>query len=217
MMTPLRLLGIFAITSTLLSASTRGATVSTFAGNGTKGSAGDGGPATAADGAPCWLAIAPDGTIVYTDDGDARLTGNKRVRRVGTNGIVTTIAGTGVAGFTGDGGPARTAQIRSASGVAVDANGNVFIADAVSVRIRKVDPAGMITTYAGVGTAGAGGDGGPALQAQFNFPSGMATDSIGNLYVADARNLKVRKVSIPPGPARIWTAPVLSMRKSSMP
>jgi uncharacterized protein (TIGR03437 family) len=184
--------------------------ITTVAGTGRFSLSGDGGPATAADGAPCWLAIAPDGSIVYTDDGDGRLNGNKRVRRVGTNGIVTTIAGTGISGFTGDGGPARTAQIRSASGVAVDANGNVFIADAEAVRIRKVDPAGIITTYAGIGTAGTGGDGGPALRAQFNFPSGMTTDSVGNLYIADARNLKVRKISIPPGPALRTDTPAIT-------
>lgn len=184
--------------------------ITTVAGTGRVTMSGDGGPATAADGAPCWIALGPDGSLYYTDDGDARLNGYKRVRRVAPNGIVTTVAGTGIAGFTGDGGPATAAQMRSASGVAVDASGNIFIADAQSARIRKVEPNGVIRTYAGTGTAGAGGDGGPALSAQLNFPSGMTVDSVGNLYFADTRNFKIRKISIPPGPAVRTDNPVLT-------
>ena len=184
--------------------------ITTVAGTGRLTLSGDGGPATAADGAPCWIAIGPDGSLYYTDGGDARFGGNHRVRRVGSNGIVTTIAGTGVSGFTGDGGPARSAQFRSVSGVAVDAGGNVYIADALSARIRKVDPSGMITTYAGNGQAGAAGDGGPAVSAQLNFPTGMVVDSIGNVLFADTRNFKIRKISIPPGPAVRTDNPVLT-------
>ncbi|MFN0102495.1 MAG: IPT/TIG domain-containing protein [Bryobacteraceae bacterium] len=184
--------------------------ISTVAGTGRFSLSGDGGPATAADSLPCWIALGPDGSLYFSDDGDARLNGNKRVRRVAPNGIISTVAGTGVSGFTGDGGPATQAQLRSVSGVAVDAGGNIFISDAESVRIRKVDPSGKIITYAGNGTAGATGDGGVALSAQLNFPSGMAVDSVGNLYFTDTRNFKVRKISIPPAPAVRTDNPVLT-------
>lgn len=85
--------------------------ISTIAGTGRFSLSGDGGPATAADAYPCWLAVGPDGSIYFTDDGDARSNGNKRIRRVAPNGIISTVAGTGVAGFTGDGGPATAAQL----------------------------------------------------------------------------------------------------------
>jgi uncharacterized protein (TIGR03437 family) len=175
--------------------------ISTIAGTGRFSLSGDGGPATAADAYPCWLALGPDGSLYFTDDGDGRSNGNKRVRRVSPTGVISTVAGTGVVGFTGDGGPATAAQLRSASGVAVDGGGNIFIAESFGQRIRKVDPSGKITTYAGTGAAGAGGDGGPAVSAQLNFPYGLTVDSIGNLYVVDRSNLKVRKISIPPAPA----------------
>ncbi len=184
--------------------------ISTVAGTGRLALSGDGGPATAADGWPVWLAIGPDGSLYYTDDGDARLTGNKRVRRVAPNGIVTTMAGTGVAGYTGDGGPARQAQLRSASGIAVDSGGNIFIADAIGARIRRVDANGIITTYAGTGAAGTAGDGGAALQAQLNFPTGMTIDAAGNLLFADRNNLKIRRISPPPVPAIRPGNPVLT-------
>jgi len=184
--------------------------ITTIAGTGRFSLSGDGGPATAADAYPCWLAIGPDGSIYFTDDGDARSNGNKRIRKVAPNGIISTVAGTGVAGFTGDGGPATAAQLRSAAGVAVDAGGNIFIAESFGQRIRKVDPSGKITTYAGTGTAGAGGDGGPAISAQFNFPYGGAVDSAGNFYVVDRSNFKIRKISIPPAPAIRTDNPVLT-------
>ena len=104
--------------------------INTVAGTGKLSLSGDGVVAAATDALPFWLAVAADGTFYFTDDGDGRLNGYKRVRKVGTNGIVSTVAGTGstlVAGaFNGDGGPGPSAQLRSASGVAVDANGNVF-------------------------------------------------------------------------------------------
>jgi len=184
--------------------------ITTVAGTGRVSLSGDGGLATAADSYPCWLAIGPDNTLYFTDDYDARLSGNKRIRRVLANGTIVTVAGTGISGFNGDGGPATAAQIRSASGVAVDAAGNIFIADAEDARIRKVDPSGKITTYAGTGTAGVTGDGGPALAARLNFPSGMVVDSIGNLFVADVRNDKIRKISVPPAPAIRTANPVLT-------
>lgn len=170
-------------------------TITTIAGSGRLSLSGDGGPATAADGAPMWMAFGPDGSLYLTDDGDARFFGNSRVRRVAPNGTISTVAGTGVDGFSGDGGQARSAQFRSVGGVAVDSNGNIFISDPLNGRIRRVDPnTGIITTFAGTGTAGAGGDGGPAIQAQLNLPFGMTTDPQGNVYVADRNNLKIRRI-----------------------
>jgi len=183
--------------------------ITTVAGTGRLSQSGNGGPATSADSAPCWLALGPDGSIYFTDDGDARFFGYKRVRKV-TNGIITTVAGSGVAGFTGDGGQATAAQFRSASGVAVDSGGNVYIADAGTARIRKVDPSGIITTYAGTGISGAAGDGGPAVSAQLNFPFGMTADSAGNLFVADRNSLKIRRISPPPVPAIRTSNPALT-------
>jgi len=184
--------------------------ITTVAGTGRASLSGDGGLGTATDIYGFWIAVASDGTIYVTDDGDGRLGGYNRVRKIGTNAIVSTVAGTGVAGYSGDGGPASAAQLRSASGIAVDASGNIFIADATDSRIRKVSPDGIITTYAGSGVAGVTGDGGPPLQARFNFPSGMTTDAAGNLYVADTRNDKIRKVSTPPIPQVRTDSPVLT-------
>ena len=142
-------------------------TISTVAGTGRcQTQSGDGGFATSADSCPCWLALGPDGSIYFTDDGDGRLFAFARVRKVGTNGIITTVAGTGVSGFSGDGGPAASAQLRSTSGVAVDSTGNIYISDANGARIRKVDTGGIINSFAGTGVSGAGGDGGPAISAQ---------------------------------------------------
>ena len=186
-----------------------GGIITTVAGTGRLSLSGDGAAAAATDAFPGWIAVATDGTFYYTDDGDGRLNGYNRVRKV-VNGIISTVAGTGVAGYSGDGGPGPLAQLRSASGVAVDANGNVFIADATDVKIRKVTPSGTITTYAGSGLAGNTGDGGSALLARFNFPSGMTTDAFGNLYVADVFNDKIRKIAPPPVPQVRTDNPVLT-------
>ena len=184
--------------------------ITTVGGTGRVSASGDGGLATATDIYAYWMAVARDGTIYVGDDGDGRLNGYKRVRRIATNGMISTVAGTGVSAYSGDGGPAVAAQLKSVSGVALDANGNIYIADAEDVKIRKVAPNGIITTYAGNGLAGVTGDGGPALQARFNFPSGMTTDANGNLYIADTRNDKIRKVSPPPVPQVRTESPVLT-------
>jgi serine/threonine-protein kinase len=173
--------------------------ISTVAGTGRTSQSGDGGLAAGSDIIAGWLAVAADGTIYFTDDGGTTLPGYKRVRKI-SNGIVTTVAGTGVSAYSGDGGPATAAQLRSASGVAVDRNGNIFIADSRDSRIRKVTPAGVISTYAGTGTAGNTGDGGPALQARLNAPSGMVTDDAGNLYFIEINNDRIRRVAAPPIP-----------------
>jgi uncharacterized protein (TIGR03437 family) len=161
---------------------------------------GDGSPALTTDMCPGWIALGPDGSIYFTDDGDLRAFGFSRVRKVGTDGKVTTVAGTGTNGFNGDGGPGPNAQLRSATGVAVDAQGNVYIADYSDGRIRRVETTGIINTFAGTGTSGSSGDGGPALKAQLNGPTGMFFDGSGNLYVADRVNHKIRQISPPPLP-----------------
>ena len=186
-------------------------TINTVAGSGKCSAAsGDGGPATSADSCPGWLAFGPDQSLYFTDDGDLRFFGHARVRKVATNGVISTVAGTGVSGFTGDGGPATAAQMRGVSGLAVDVAGNIYISDGLDSRIRKVDAGGMITTYAGTGGGGSAGDGGPALKAQINQPVGMALDSEGNLYFADRLNHKVRKIGLPPVPAIRTTAPAVT-------
>jgi hypothetical protein len=118
------------------------------------------------------------------------------VRKVGTNGIITTVAGNGeeVGGFSGDGGPATSAQLSGGS-VAVDAAGNFFIADYSNNRIRKVTPAGTMSTIAGTGTRGFSGDGGPATSAQLSSPPGVAVDAAGNLFILDPANNRIRKVT----------------------
>ena len=184
--------------------------ITTVAGTGKVTQSGDGGPATSADSYPGWLALGPDGTIYFTDDGSAGSQGYKRVRKVAPNGVISTVAGTGVSGFTGDGGPATAAQLRSAEGVAIDSGGNLFISEGFGERIRKVDPSGTITTYAGTGAAGSTGDGGPAIKAQLNFPTGLAEDASGNLLVADTSNVKIRKISPPALPAIRTANPVLT-------
>jgi hypothetical protein len=120
---------------------------------------------------------------------------------------ITTIAGTGTAGFSGDGGPATSAQLRSPYGVAVDGQENVYIAEYASHRVRKVSPGGTITTFAGTGTGGFSGDGGPATAAQVYAPYGLAVDGQGNVYIADSRNYRVRKVV----KASVAAAPTLTL------
>ena len=172
-------------------------TITTIAGSGRTGLnnggfGGDGGPATAARlREPHGVAVDGAGNLYIAD------TGNHRIRKVDTSGVITTIAGSG-GGFNGDGGPAIDAQLYSPHGVAVDGAGNLYIADFRNNRVRKVDSTGTITTIAGTGPSGYlgiyGGDGGPAVDAQLYFPSDVALDGAGNLYIADVRNDRIRKV-----------------------
>ena len=120
--------------------------------------------------------------------------GRPRILRVAPSGMITMIAGTGSSGFSGDGGPANRAQLAAPSDVAVDAAGNLFIADENNHRIRRVDSSGIITTIAGTGVRGYSGDGGPAIQAQLARPRGLAVDAASNLYIADHGNHRIRKV-----------------------
>ena len=162
--------------------------ITTVAGNGTPGFSGDNGPATSAQlSFPAGIAVDPAGTL-YIADG-----GNYRIRKV-SGGVITTVAGNGIYGDSGDNGPATSAQLKGPVSVAVDAAGNLYIVDSYSCRIRKVSN-GVITTLAGNGTQGFSGDNGPASGAQLYFPEGVAVDAAANLYIADYYNHRIRKVS----------------------
>ena len=170
--------------------------ITTVAGTGTSGNSGDGGPATAARlNLPYDVAVDGAGNLYIAEQG------NRRVRKVDTAGMITAFAGTGANGSSGDGGPATEAQLREPLGVAVDGAGNVYIADQPGRRVRKVDTAGVITTFAGTGVPGDSGDGGPPEEAQFRQPTDVAVDSAGNVYIVDQTADRVRKVTIPPPPA----------------
>jgi len=159
------------------------------AGNGVAGYAGDSGPATAAE-----LNLPANVAVDGSDDIFVADSGNQRIRKIDRGGMITTIAGTGSAGYSGDGGPARSARLFVPGWVAVDNNGNLYIADTYNNRIRKVDTNGTITTVAGTGAAGYSGDSGPAASALLNGPACVAVDKAGNLYVTDGRNSRIRKV-----------------------
>ncbi len=157
---------------------------------GTAGSAGDDGPATEAQ------LNAPFGVAVTADEGF--LIGdmvNNVVRKVSAGGVITRAAGTGTAGSGGDGGPATDAQLNAPFGVAVTADGGFLVADSGNNMVRKVSAGGVITRAAGTGTAGSGGDGGPATDAQLNAPAGVAVTADGGFLIADQNNSLVRKVS----------------------
>ena len=164
-------------------------TITTIAGTGELGFSGDGGPAVEAElYYPYGVAVDSAGNVYIADSG------NQRIRKVDSTGTITTIAGTGRSGFSGDGGPAVEAELRSPVGVAVDSAGNVYIADVRDRRIRKVDSTGTITTIAGTGEFGFSGDGGPAVAAELRSPDGVAVDSAGNVYIADSRTQRIRKI-----------------------
>jgi sugar lactone lactonase YvrE len=168
-------------------------TISTVAGNGTAGYSGDGSAAVAAElYNPTGIAFDGGGNMFIADES------NNVIRKVdASTQIITTIAGTGVAGYSGDGGPGTTAELNQPAHVVFDRTVNLYITDSNNERIRKVDAlTDEITTVAGNGTTGFSGDGGPATSAQFNFPDGVALDSNGNLYVGDAYNNRIREVTI---------------------
>jgi trimeric autotransporter adhesin len=152
---------------------------------------GDGGPATSAELLdPTAVAVDGQGNVYIAD------TGNERVRKVTPAGTITTIAGAGRfqhPGYSGDGGPATSALLNTPNGVAVDKKGNLYITDQRNNRVRKVNPKGTITTFAGTGKGGFSGDGGPATRAKLSWPSGIAVDGQGNVYISD--NNRIRKVS----------------------
>jgi hypothetical protein len=160
--------------------------ITTVAGNGTRGFRGDGGPAIAAMlDTPAGIAVDDAGHLFIAD------TGNHRVRQVElSTGLISTVAGTSHAGYSGDGGAAIAAELNTPSRVAVAAGGHLFIADALNYRVREVDlSTGVITTIAGTGTVGYGGDGGPAAAAGLQ-PGGLALDAAGNLFVGDGHRVR---------------------------
>ncbi|CAM5322219.1 NHL domain-containing protein [Streptomyces abikoensis] len=165
-------------------------TISTVAGTGTGGFGGDGGLALDAQlKYPHGVAVDSTGAVYISE------WGNYRVRKVATDGTISTVAGTGTGGFGADGGRADSAQLNHPQGVAVDAAGNLYIADCDNQRVRKVTADGTISTIAGTGVAGFGGDGGPAASAKLYNPMGMVVDGTGALYIADSDNHRVRKVA----------------------
>lgn len=184
-LTLLILVGIPAV----VAAATPGS-ISTVAGTGTAGFSGDGGPATAAQiSGPRGISPTADGGYLFADQN------NHRIRKVSPTGTITTVAGNGSLGFSGDGGPATAAQLSNPTDVAATADGGFLIADQTNLRIRMVSPAGIISTVAGTGAAGTSGDTGPATSAKFILPSGVAPTADGGFLVADDSGNNVRKVS----------------------
>lgn len=166
----------------------QGGVITTVAGTGAEAWTGDGGPGTAAGlHWPTALELDADGSLFIAD------TFNHAVRRLAPDGTITTVAGSGVAGAEGDGGPATAARLHEPFGVAVDADGTLFIADRGNFKVRKVGPDGVIETIAGRGVEGAGGDDGPAREASFGYLARVALDEDG-LLVADQSNAKVRRL-----------------------
>lgn len=164
-------------------------TISLAAGNGTAGYSGDGGFATSAQlYVPTAVAVDAGGNLYIADSG------NKRIRKVGANGVISTVAGNGTQGYSGDGGAATAAELSAPVGMAVDAGGNLYFADLNNCRVRKVDTTGKIGTVAGDGSCSDSGDGGPATSAGVTAPSGVAMDATGNLYIAELGGARIRKV-----------------------
>ncbi len=168
--------------------------ITTLAGSDLEGYQGDGGEAIdALLDTPVGIAVDSAGNVYFSDSE------NHVIRKIATNGIITTIAGdgapTGSTNPLGDGGPATHASLFYPKGITLDQQGNLYIADYTNQRIRKVLPNGIIQTIAGVGLAGSYGDGGYANQAESNFPTGVAVDNAGNVYIADSANYVVRELN----------------------
>jgi hypothetical protein len=162
--------------------------ITTVAGTGVYGSTGDGGPAIEAQIAgPSFVTVSPDGGIYLSDD--------NRIRRIDNDGVITTVAGTGVSGYSGDGGLATQARVWGPGNIALAPDGSFYFADTLNNRIRRVGTDGMITTVAGTGSSGFNGDGIRATQAWLKYPSCVALSPAGSLYIADNLNYRVRKVT----------------------
>ena len=167
--------------------------ITTVAGNGTQGYSGDGGAATSAElSGPFAVTVDASGNIYIADEY------NQRIRKVTVStGIITTVAGNGTQGYSGDGGAATSAELSNVLSVAVDASGNIYFADTNNNRIREVAVStGMISTLVGSGTGGYSGDGGAATSAELNQPVGVFVDGSGNLYIADYANGRIRNVNV---------------------
>jgi hypothetical protein len=180
-------------------------TIATIAGNGTAGYTGDNGPANSAT-------LNKPSAVLEDSTGDLYIldTANNVVRKVNTTGTITTIAGNGTAGYTGDNGPATSATLNTPEGLNIDGSGNLYIADSMNDAVRMVTAAGVITTVTGNGTPGYSGDGGPAVNATLNNPRGVTIDGIGNIYISDRNNNRVREVATPAGSVAFPTTAVSS-------
>ncbi len=186
---------------------TPGGFITTIAGNGagtpaSGGFSGDGGQAIAASlNNPTALAVSGSGVIYFSDQF------NHRIRRIALDGTIATVAGNGGAGFSGDGGPATGASLNFPGGLALDVAGNLYFSDDVNFRIRRVAIDGTIATIAGNGTAGFSGDGGPATAASLNGNFGIAVDLLGNIFIADSINNRIRSITAAvPGFAPVITS-----------
>ena len=165
--------------------------ISTYAGNGACGFSGDGGYATSAKmSAPYGMATDKIGNLYVAE------AGNHIIRKIDTMGRITTVAGMGIPGYGGDTSLAVNARLDSPYAVAVDKNGNLYIADYFNNVIRKVNTAGIITTVAGTGVAGYSGNGGVATAAKLNHPTGVAVDTLGQVYIADGYNNTIRMIDL---------------------
>ena len=164
--------------------------VSTIAGTGYPGYSGDGGPASAAQ------LSGPNGVVT---DGSGNIYiaeyGNSVIRKINSSGVISTFAGNGTRGYSGDGGAANVAKLNSPVGIVIDRSGNIYISDNLNNRIRKIDSSGIISTIAGNGTPGYSGDGSAATLAALNGPWGISCDTFGNVYVSDNNNSRVRKIN----------------------
>ena len=168
----------------------RAQVITTIAGSGEKGYAGNGDIATAAElYYPTGIAIAKTGEIYFADQY------NNRIRKIGTNGIISTFAGSDSAGYSGDGHIALAASFNLPASVAIDEAGNLYIADYGNNCIRLVNKKGLVSTYAGNGKEGYSGDGADASRALLSSPISLATDNNGNLFIADQGNNCIRKIS----------------------
>ncbi len=161
--------------------------ITTIAGNGIPASSGDGGSATAAELVSAAVSIDNAGNIYCVD--------KNRIRKINTAGIITTIAGTGVAGYNGDGIAATSAKLNYPVGIVADGSGNVYFSDFSNNRIRKINPSGIISTVGGNGVSGFSGDGAAATSANINSPAGLVIDNSGNLFFADYANKRIRKIN----------------------
>lgn len=165
-------------------------TIITIAGTGTNGYNGDNIPAISAQlYAPGHITFDGQGNLYISDQT------NNRIRRIDSSGIITTVAGTGISGYTGDNAAATSAQLYSPFGIICDKSGNIYFSDAWNHVIRKINAAGIITTIAGTGASGYNGDGIVATTAQLYYPEGIALDTAGNLYISDSFNHRIRKVT----------------------
>ncbi len=164
--------------------------ITTIAGIHVNGFSGDGGQATAAE-------LTDDQGVCTDKNGNIFIAdfGNQRVRIINTSGIITTIAGNGFGGYSGDGGPATAAELNAPSGVVADSNGNVYIADESFSHVRMVNTSGIINNFAGNNIRGFSGDGGPAIAAELNNITNVAIDAAQNIYIADIDNYVIRMVN----------------------